>query len=155
MTSVGAVPVCLQSVGEEGEYGLWYFFELKTDLRGSEQVPTAPITKGHLYFPLVDQCKSSPKLYQVWWPCISLWVTLIGLLLPAHLSSQIAAAVTSSLTDQTSVISSLGYWPWEEEAVKLLLNFLDTVLDFTETRVKPTSSINTSWKRNRCFRGFF
>lgn len=37
------------------------FFELKTGLRGSDRVPTAPITKGHLYFPLVDECKSSPR----------------------------------------------------------------------------------------------
>lgn len=92
---------------------------------------------------------------QGWWPRTSLQMPLVGLLLPTHLSSQIAAAVTSRLTDQTSVISSLGYWPWEEEAVKLLLNFLDTLLDFTETHVKPTSNINTYWKRNRCFRGFF
>lgn len=72
MTSVGDVPVCLQSMGEEREYGLCHFFELKTGLRGSEQVPAVSITKGHLYFPLVDQCKSSPRRYQIWWPCTSL-----------------------------------------------------------------------------------
>lgn len=107
-------------------------------------------------FSIGGSVQEFPKAeYEVWRPCTSLWVTLIGLLLPTHLSSQIAAAVTSRLTGQTSVISSLGYWPWEEEAVKFSLNFLDTLLDFTETHVKPTSSINTYWKRNTCFRGFF
>lgn len=49
MTSVGGVPVCLQSLGEEGEYGLWHFFEIKLTSEVLTQSPCAHNQKSSVF----------------------------------------------------------------------------------------------------------